>query len=141
MRVRVTAAERLERRTRRPRTASGFTQAADLQEPTWLPLLNSFAVAAQAHVKWFFDYNVIKPPLPIGEVLDGTFVRLFLVTVAACYVCGEGVVLAADRAATVAVAEPGTQEAHERLSTRQPVYDHVEEAANCRSESGYEDYL
>ena len=48
-------------------------------------LLNSFAVAAQAHVKWFFDYNVIKPPLPIGEVLDGTFVRLFLVTVAACY--------------------------------------------------------
>ena len=42
-------------------------------------------VAAQAHVKWFFDYDVTKPPTPIGEVLDGTFVKMFLVSVAACY--------------------------------------------------------
>lgn len=48
-------------------------------------LLSSFAVTAQAHVKWFFDYNVIKPPVPIGEVLDGTFVRLFLASVAGIY--------------------------------------------------------
>ncbi len=42
-------------------------------------------VSAEAHVKWFFDYDVTKPPTPIGEVLDGTFVRMFLVSVAACY--------------------------------------------------------
>jgi len=50
-----------------------------------LSWLGVFAVSPQAHVKWFFPYDVVKPPLPIGEVLDGTFVRLFLVTVAACY--------------------------------------------------------
>ncbi len=44
------------------------------------------AVAAQAHVKWFFDYDVTKPPTPIGDVIDGTFVKMFLVSVAACYV-------------------------------------------------------
>jgi hypothetical protein len=43
------------------------------------------ATPAQAHVKWFFDYNVTQPPTPIGEVLDGTFIKLFLVSVAACY--------------------------------------------------------
>ena len=41
--------------------------------------------AANAHVKWFFDYDVTKPPLPIGEVIDGTFVKLFIVSVVACY--------------------------------------------------------
>lgn len=40
---------------------------------------------AEAHVKWFFDYDVTKPPTPIGEVIDGTFVKMFLVSVAACY--------------------------------------------------------
>jgi hypothetical protein len=40
---------------------------------------------AEAHVKWFFDYDVSQPPMPIGEVLDGTFVKMFLVSVAGCY--------------------------------------------------------
>ncbi len=44
------------------------------------------AVSAEAHVKWFFDYDVTKPPTPIGEVLDGTFIKLFLISVLACYV-------------------------------------------------------
>jgi len=39
----------------------------------------------EAHVKWFFDYNVTNPPTPIGEVIDGTFVKLFIVSVIACY--------------------------------------------------------
>lgn len=48
-------------------------------------LLCVFTVTAEAHVKWFFDYDVTKPPTPIGEVIDGTFVKMFLVSVAACY--------------------------------------------------------
>lgn len=47
--------------------------------------LSFFAVSAEAHVKWFFDYNVVNPPLPIGDVLDATFVRLFLTSVAGIY--------------------------------------------------------
>jgi hypothetical protein len=43
------------------------------------------AVTAEAHVKWFVEYDITKPPLPIGEVIDGTFVKMFLVSVAACY--------------------------------------------------------
>lgn len=43
-------------------------------------------LSVDAHVKWFFDYDVTKPPTPIGEVLDGTFVKLFLVSALACYV-------------------------------------------------------
>src|SRR5688500_18770639 len=42
-------------------------------------------VAAEAHVKWFFDYDVTRPPTPIGEVLDGTFVTMYLVSAALCY--------------------------------------------------------
>ena len=42
--------------------------------------------SANAHVKWFFDYDVTKPPTPIGEVLDGTFIKLFLVSALACYI-------------------------------------------------------
>ncbi len=49
-----------------------------------LILLN--VVSADAHVKWFFDYDVTKPPTPIGDVLDGTFVKLFLLSALACYV-------------------------------------------------------
>ena len=48
--------------------------------------LAASTVTAHAHVKWFFNYDVVKPPLPIGEVLDGAFVKLFLVSVAATYV-------------------------------------------------------
>jgi hypothetical protein len=56
-----------------------------LQLVTSAVLLAVCAVAAQAHVKWFFDYDVTQPPTPIGEVLDGIFVKLFLASVAACY--------------------------------------------------------
>jgi hypothetical protein len=48
-------------------------------------LITFCTVTAEAHVKWFFDYDVTKPPTPIGEVLDGTFVKLFLVSAAGCY--------------------------------------------------------
>ena len=34
--------------------------------------------SARAHVKWFADYDLTKPPLPIGEVLTRPFVTLFL---------------------------------------------------------------
>lgn len=50
-----------------------------------LLFVSAFAVTAHAHVKWFFPYDVVKPPLPIGEVLDGTFARLFAWSVVACY--------------------------------------------------------
>jgi hypothetical protein len=42
-------------------------------------------IAVPAHVKWFVDFDITHPPQPIGEVLDGTFVKMFLVSVAACY--------------------------------------------------------
>ncbi len=42
-------------------------------------------VTVQAHVKWFVEYDITKPPTSIGEVLDGTFVKMFLASVAACY--------------------------------------------------------
>lgn len=48
-------------------------------------LISITAISANAHVKWFAEYDVTKPPTPIGDVLDGTFVKLFLVSVAACY--------------------------------------------------------
>ena len=41
--------------------------------------------AAEAHVKWFVDHDVSTPPMPIGEVLTGTFVKMFLVAVACTY--------------------------------------------------------
>jgi hypothetical protein len=50
-----------------------------------LLFVSLFAVTADAHVKWFFPYDVVKPPLPIGEILDGTFARLFAWSAAACY--------------------------------------------------------
>ena len=53
---------------------------------TSILMLSSFAVTVEAHVKWFFPYDVMAPPMPIGEVLDGAFVRLFLATVAGVYV-------------------------------------------------------
>ena len=43
------------------------------------------ASPALAHVKWFVEYDVHKAPLPIGEVLDGTFIKLFLAPVAGIY--------------------------------------------------------
>lgn len=44
-----------------------------------------FSVPAQAHVKWFVDYDVAKPPLPIDQVLNSTFLYLFLSSVLAVY--------------------------------------------------------
>ncbi len=54
----------------------------------FLPVLILFLLlngTAEAHVKWFFNYDVSQPPTPIGEVIDGTFVKLFIVSVIACY--------------------------------------------------------
>lgn len=36
------------------------------------------ATPANAHVKWFAEYDLNKPPLPVGEVLNGQFVSFFL---------------------------------------------------------------
>lgn len=56
------------------------------QSLTSLGLITLCAITVNAHVKWFFDYDVTQPPTPIGEVLDGTFVKMFLVSVAGCYI-------------------------------------------------------
>ena len=40
---------------------------------------------ALGHVKWFVPYDVTKPPMPIGEVLNGTFVTLLMISAAAVY--------------------------------------------------------
>ena len=42
-----------------------------------------FLVLILAHVKWFAPFDVEAAPKPIGEVLNGTFVKFFLVSVAA----------------------------------------------------------
>ena len=44
-----------------------------------------FSSPAVAHVKWFVEHDVSKPPTPIGEVLNGTFVKMFLVCVVLTY--------------------------------------------------------
>lgn len=44
-----------------------------------------FHGTAQAHVKWFVDFDVSAPPTPIGEVIDSTFVWMFIVSVICCY--------------------------------------------------------
>ncbi|HVF29423.1 MAG TPA: hypothetical protein VNA22_00565 [Pyrinomonadaceae bacterium] len=38
-----------------------------------------------AHVKWFVEHDVSQPPMPIGEVLNGTFVKMFLVAAGCTY--------------------------------------------------------
>jgi hypothetical protein len=43
------------------------------------------SLPVMAHVKWFVEHDVSQPPLPIGEVLSGTFVKMFLVAVAFTY--------------------------------------------------------
>jgi len=62
-----------------------FNNRKAFQSLTSVFLIAVCATAAQAHVKWFVEYDVTKPPLPIGEVLDGIFVKMFLASVAACY--------------------------------------------------------
>jgi len=41
--------------------------------------------AAQAHVKWFAEYDLHQPPLPVGQVLTGQFVHFFLSSVLLIY--------------------------------------------------------
>ena len=48
-------------------------------------LVAACAKTASAHVKWFVEYDVTKPPLPIGEVLNGMFIQMFLVSVVGVY--------------------------------------------------------
>lgn len=50
-----------------------------------LAVLMLYSSPALAHVKWFVDHDVSTPPLPIGEVLNGTFVKLFLACVVLTY--------------------------------------------------------
>jgi hypothetical protein len=52
-----------------------------------LPLIAAlFACrSAQAHIKWFAPYDLNKPPLPIGDVLDARFVTFFLASVLLIY--------------------------------------------------------
>jgi hypothetical protein len=42
-------------------------------------------LAARAHVKWFAEYDLTKPPLPVGEVLTGQFLYIFLISVVWIY--------------------------------------------------------
>lgn len=48
-------------------------------------LTGFLAIEAQAHVKWFVDFNVTAPPTPVSEVIDKTFVWMFVVSVICCY--------------------------------------------------------
>ena len=48
-------------------------------------ILVLFSATVQAHVKWFVEFDVAEPPMPIGEVIDKTFVYMFIVSVIGCY--------------------------------------------------------
>ncbi len=48
-------------------------------------LIILFTETAEAHVKWFVEFDISEPPLPIGEVIDKTFVYMFIASVIACY--------------------------------------------------------
>src|SRR5687768_15255910 len=50
-----------------------------------LAVLLFCSVPAFAHVKWFVEHDVSTPPTPIGEVLNGTFIKMFLTAVAFTY--------------------------------------------------------
>ena len=45
-----------------------------------------FTESAEAHVKWFVEFDIAEQPLPISEVIDKTFVYMFIVSVIACYI-------------------------------------------------------
>ena len=59
-------------RNARPLLAAGF--------------LCAFPRDAEAHVKWFFPYDLTRPPLPIGEVITEQFTYMFLLSTACIYV-------------------------------------------------------
>ena len=65
---------------------SSYFISASLRVVSVCAFISVAALSTEAHVKWFFDYDVTKPPTPIGEVLDGTFIKLFLFSALACYV-------------------------------------------------------
>lgn len=48
-------------------------------------LIIIFVETAEAHVKWFVEFDISEQPMPIGEVIDKTFVYMFIVSVIACY--------------------------------------------------------
>lgn len=48
-------------------------------------LFTLFVETANAHVKWFVEFDISEQPLPIGEVIDKTFVYFFIISVIACY--------------------------------------------------------
>jgi len=48
-----------------------------------LALLLAAADPALAHVKWFAQYDLTLPPMPIGDVLNKVFVGFFLFSVVA----------------------------------------------------------
>lgn len=48
-------------------------------------LIIIFVNIAEAHVKWFTKFDIAEQPLPIGEVIDKTFVYMFIISVIACY--------------------------------------------------------
>lgn len=50
-----------------------------------LALLLAAADPALAHVKWFAQYDLTLPPMPIGDVLNKVFVGFFLFSVVAVY--------------------------------------------------------
>ena len=59
-----------------------------LQRREFITLASAAAawpLAAHAHVKWFAEYDLNKPPLPIGEVLTGHFLYIFLISVVWMY--------------------------------------------------------
>lgn len=47
--------------------------------------LLAFPRDAAAHVKWFFPYDLGKPPLPIGQVITEQFTYMFLLSTACIY--------------------------------------------------------
>lgn len=53
---------------------------------TYASILGALMPASsQAHVKWFFPYDLSEPPLPIGEVITPAFIYMFLVSTACIY--------------------------------------------------------
>ena len=66
--------------------SQNFNNRKVLQSLVVFFLLAICAITAQAHVKWFVEYDIAKPPLPIGEVLNGTFIKMFLVSVVGVYI-------------------------------------------------------
>ena len=42
-------------------------------------------IVAHAHIKWFAEFDVNRPPLPVGDVLTGQFLYFFLASVLLIY--------------------------------------------------------